>query len=90
MYKLLQEDDRDDNDGGSDDEGARGGPREWSGDVAFDRFDEESACGFGKFDRVVLGDVLDGRCDDACRVADVGLWFKAMGGCHGERHLELC
>ena len=47
MYELLQEDDRDDNDGGSDDEGARGCPREWSGDVAFDGFDKESAFGFG-------------------------------------------
>ena len=61
MYKLLQEDDRDDNHGGSDDEGVGGGPREWSGDVAFDRSDKESACGFGKFNRVVLCDVLDGR-----------------------------
>ena len=61
MSKLLQEDDRDNDDGGSDHEGARGDPREWSGDVAFDCFDEESACGFGKFDRIVLGDVLDGR-----------------------------
>lgn len=66
MYKLLQEDDRDDNDGGSDDEGARGDPRERSGDVAFDHFDKEPARGFGKFDRVVLGDVLDGRCEHAC------------------------
>ena len=66
MYKLLQEDDRDNNDGGSNGEGIRGDPREWSGDVALDGFDKESPCGFGKFDRVVLGNVLDGRCKDAC------------------------
>ena len=61
MFKLLQENDREENEGGSNDEGARGDPGEWSGDVAFDCFDKESACGFGKFDRSVLGDVLDGR-----------------------------
>lgn len=61
MSKLLQEDDRDNHDGGSDYEGARGDPREWSGDVAFEFFDKESACRFGKFDSVVLGDVLHGR-----------------------------
>ena len=61
MSKLLQEDDREENNGGSDDEGARGDPGEWSGDVAFDCFDKEFACGFGKFDRFVLGDVLDGH-----------------------------
>ena len=61
MSKLLQEDDREEYDGGSDDEGTRGDPGEWSGDVAFDCFDKESACGFGNLDRFVLGDVLDGR-----------------------------
>ncbi len=88
-YKLLQQDDGDGFDGGSDDEGARCDPREWRGDVAFDRFNKESTRGFGKFDRVILGDVLDDCCEDACRVADVGLWFEIMGGCHGESRLGL-
>lgn len=90
MSKFPQEDDRDDNDGGSDNEGARGDPREWSGDIASDCFGKESACGFGKFDRVALGDVLDGCGKDACRVAEVGLWFETMGGGHVVICLDLC
>ena len=66
MYKLLQQDDGDDNDGGSYDEGAGGDPRQWGGDAAFNGLGKESACGFGELDRVVLGDVLEGRCENAC------------------------
>ena len=61
MPKFLQEDDREEKEDGSDDEGARGDPGEWSGDIALNFFDKKSACGFGKFERFVLGDVLDGR-----------------------------